>query len=98
MLYGDGLEPYGFSFFTAVKISTTIWNEINALSLARVGGRVWCCRCDSRSRGLCRIKLTKIDSKNEKDFKNELVRAQGCPTSKQSERAFLPSGEFIVIV
>ena len=23
MLYGDGLEPYGFSFFTAVKISTT---------------------------------------------------------------------------
>ena len=23
MLYGDGLEPYGFSFFTAVKIRTT---------------------------------------------------------------------------
>ena len=23
MLYGDGVEPYGFSFFTAVKISTT---------------------------------------------------------------------------
>ena len=27
MLYGDGLEPYGFSFFTAVKISTTIDKE-----------------------------------------------------------------------
>ena len=24
MLYGDGVEPYGFSFFTEVKISPTI--------------------------------------------------------------------------
>ena len=31
MLYGDGLEPYGFSFFTAVKISTT--NSTNTLPL-----------------------------------------------------------------
>ena len=26
MLYGDGVEPYGFSFFTEVKISPTIFN------------------------------------------------------------------------
>ena len=29
MLYGDGLEPQCFSFFTAVKISTTIKSLIN---------------------------------------------------------------------
>ena len=28
MLYGDGLESQGFSFFTAVKISTTIDGEL----------------------------------------------------------------------
>ena len=32
MLYGDGVEPYGFSFFTEVKISPTqaILNELTA--------------------------------------------------------------------
>jgi hypothetical protein len=31
MLYGDGVEPYGFSFFTEVKISPTdIPSEVEA--------------------------------------------------------------------
>jgi len=27
MLYGDGVEPYGFSFFTEVKISPTVYTK-----------------------------------------------------------------------
>ena len=43
MLYGDGLESQGFSFFTAVKISTTCQKTFTSLEeyddLVRTLGR-----------------------------------------------------------